>query len=547
MKSSDRTSTLKIPGGWRRCAPWSAAVVLLAIILGNAPVAAQQGEAWDLLLQGGTIYSGDAAPIVGDVAILDGKIAAVGEPVDAAQAVRVIDCSGLVVCPGFIDLHNHSDDEILEPATAAAMNYLTQGCTTLVTGNCGGGPIDVADYYDEIDQRGAGVNIMHLLPQGNLRRRVVGTERRDATQEELERMCDLADKAMREGAWGMSTGLIYVPSSYADTDELVAIATRIAEHGGIYASHIRNEGTGLLDSVKEALEIGRRADVDVHVSHFKSSGKDSWGLVRTAIEIIKRGRDEGLTITADQYPYTASSTSLGATCIPAWARSGGRQAMLGRIDAGDDQADEILAAVRRKLDVTDNGHRIQIAFYGSQPSWSGRRIDDIAAELGIAPLELVLQIERGGGAQVVNHSINESDVRYVMQQSWVATASDGSAKIPGGSVPHPRNYGTFPRRIGFYARDEGVISVQDAIRSATTLPADILGLVDRGRIREGLVADLVVFDPERFGDQATFVDPHRYSVGLKYVFLAGQPAIDHGRATGALLGRAIRKPPVDAE
>jgi N-acyl-D-aspartate/D-glutamate deacylase len=420
---------------------------------------------------------------------------------------------------------------------------LTQGCTTVVTGNCGSGPIDVAEYYDAIDQRGVGPNVMHLLPQGGLRKQVIGSERRKATAQELEQMCQLTDKAMREGAWGMSTGLIYVPSSYADTDELVSIAEVVGRHGGIYASHIRNEGMQLLDSVEEALEIGRRARLPVHISHFKSSGKDSWGLVRTAVEIIKQKRSDGQIVTADQYPYTASSTSLSATCIPSWARSGGRKEMIRRIEKGDEQSQQIKDAILKKLEITDNGHRIQIGSYAKQPEWAGRRLDDIASELGIDPFELVMQIERNGGASVVNHSIDEMDVRFVMQQPWVATASDGSAKVPSDSAPHPRNYGTFPRRIGFYADRENVISIEQAIYSSTGLPAEILGLEDRGLLVAGSIADIAVFDPASFIDRSTFIDPHQYGEGLVHLFVNGRPAILRSRATGTLSGRAIRKQP----
>lgn len=509
----------------------------------GANLHAQQLQQVDVLLRNGEIHRGDGEPaFMGDVAISGDRIVAVGKIDSDVRPLRTIDCTGLIVCPGFIDLHNHSDKQILLKETSSAMNYLTQGCTTLVTGNCGSGPIDVAKYYDTIDHNGAGVNIMHLLPQGELRRRVIGLEQRKATAEELDQMRELARKAMQEGAWGMSTGLIYVPGSYADTDELVMISEVIGQHGGIYASHIRNEGAQLLDSVHEALEIGRRAKLPVHISHFKSSGKDSWGLVRTAVEIIQQRRAEGQIVTADQYPYTASSTSLEATCIPVWARAGGRKAMIQRIDKGDEQSQRIIDAILKKLEVTDNGHRIQIAAYSEHPEWAGRRLDEIAAELKIAPVELLLQIERNGGASVVNHSIDESDVRFVMQQAWVATASDGSAKLPSNAIPHPRSYGTFPRRIGHYAQREHVTSLEQAIYSATGLPAQILGIKERGIVQEGCFADIVVFDREALIDRSTFVQPHQYSAGVFHLFVNGKSVIADGHATGALSGRALRKP-----
>ncbi len=380
----------------------------------------------------------------------------------------------------------------------------------------------------------------HLLPQGDLRGQVMESERRPATAEEMQQMLDLAEKAMQDGAWGMSSGLIYVPSSYADTSELAEIAKVVGRHGGIYASHIRNEGTQLLDAVTEALDIGRRANLPVHISHFKSSGQDSWGLVRTAVEVIKEARAVGQTVTADQYPYTASSTSLSATCIPAWARAGGREKMLERIETEGDESQQILDAIRRKLEITDNGHRLQISLFKPRPDWSGLRLDDIAREAGLTTLELLLKIEREGGASIVNHSINESDVRFVMQQPWVATASDGSSRIPSHEIPHPRSYGTFPRKIGYYAVTENAVDFNQAVRSCCGLPADILGLKDRGYLKVGYAADIAVWSATELIDTATFERPHSYSRGVRYLFVNGTPAIYDSHLTGALAGQALR-------
>lgn len=502
-------------------------------VQGAAPVDA------DVLLHGGTLHLGDGQPAtLGDVAIRDDRIVAVGE-FAIGKIKRRIDCAGLIVSPGFIDLHNHSDAPVTRKETRAVVNFLTQGCTTIVTGNCGSGPVDAGDHYGKIEQLGAGVNVAHLLPQGSLRREVVGNEQRPATDDELARMRELADKALHDGAWGMSSGLIYVPSSYADTAELTEIAKIVAKHGGIYASHIRNEGTGLLDAIGEALEIGRGAGLPVHISHFKSSGKDSWGLVRTAVSVIERERAEGRIVTADQYPYTASSTSLSATFIPAWARAGGSEKMLARLEAGDD-ADRIQAAIRNKLEVTDGGQRIQIAQYEPRPDWAGRRLKEIADEAQIDSFDLILQIERNGGASVVNHSINEEDVRFVMQQPWVATASDGSSRIPSEEIPHPRSYGTFSRKIGHYSVREQTLPLAQAIRSSSGLPADILGLTDRGYLRPDYYADVIVWSENDFIDRATFDSPHQYSDGLRHAFVNGTPVISDGDVTGALPGRALR-------
>lgn len=515
--------------------------LLLTLVLVSGIAARATGEviSADVVLSGGTIVDGSGSPgIVGDVAIRDGLIVGVGH-LDEIDAAWTIDCSGLVVCPGFIDLHNHSDRQVVKPETRAVVNYVTQGCTTIVTGNCGSGPVNVGNYYSQIDEHGAGVNVAHLLPQGSLREDVIGNTLREPTEVELRKLTQLADKAMSDGAWGMSTGLIYVPSSYADTDELITIAKVISSHGGIYASHIRGEGTGLLKSIDEALQIGREGGLPVHISHFKSSGRDAWGLVRRAAANIAEARKSGQVVTADQYPYIASSTSLGATLLPAWAREGGRKALLARLEdktTGSRLKGIITTAIQNRSE----GDAVRIARYSPRKEWVGLSLLQISRKENRDSLDIALEIFRGGGAQIVNFSMSEDDVRHIMAIDWVATASDGRAYLPGADKPHPRNYGTFARKIGYYSLNENVLSLEQAIRSATGLPAEILGMNDRGYLRKDLAADIAVFDPEEFRDAATFSEPHQYCQGLRYVFVNGKPALVKGSPTGALAGRALR-------
>lgn len=510
-----------------------------ALLYGNVISAKAETIIADIALVGGQVVDGSGAPIrEGDVAIKSGAILLPGEG-DTIEADWTIDCRGLIICPGFIDLHNHSDGEVEKAGTRAAVNYVTQGCTTMVTGNCGSGPIDVGKYYSLIDEHGAGTNVAHLLPQGSLRRRVLDSERIEPTAEQLDEMRRLAGQAMKDGAWGMSTGLIYVPSSFASTEEIVEVAKVVGEQGGIYASHIRGEGSNLLDSVDEALRIGRDADLPVHVSHFKSSGRSSWGLVREAARIIAAERAKGRKVTADQYPYIASSTSLGATVLRSADRAGGSKATIRRLD---EESERMRKLIGKAIARSDDGRAIRIASYKPNTRWVGMDLAAIAEKEGRSVVDIAIEILRGGGASVVKFSMSEEDVRHIMAIDWVATASDGGAKLPGATKPHPRNYGTFPRKIAYYALQEKVLSLEQAVHSMTGLAADILAMKDRGLIRDALAADITVFDPLTLKDTATFDEPHQYAEGIRFVFVNGAPAVVDGKFTGTLAGKALRKP-----
>ncbi len=524
-------------GFWRK-----SVLCLLALVLQLSPfgpaLSAGETERCDLMLRNGTIHVGDGSDgFVGDVAIGNGRILAIGKKLDR-PADRVLNCEGLVISPGFIDLHTHSDDPILKRDTRANINYLLQGCTTSVTGNCGSGPTDVGKYLDQVDKEGAGTHVIHLLPHGSLRERVMGKENKLPTEADLEKMRVLADKAMQDGAFGMSTGLIYIPGTFSKTEELIEIAKVVAKHKGIYASHVRNEGTQLIDSIQEIVRIGKEAGLPVHVSHFKASGTPSWGTLHIATALIEKVRAEGMAITADQYPYTASSTSLEATLLPSWAREGGREELKKRLN-DPATADKIRVAIVKSLATT---HRIQLATCKFRSDWIGKTLDEIATAEKSELADIVMKIEREGGAAVVHFGMNEEDVRMAMKFPWVATASDGGAKVPTASQPHPRSFGTFPRKIGRYAIEDGVLSLAAAIRSSTSLPADILGLTDRGRLKVDTTADLVVFDPKAFRDQATYDQPYLTPSGIRHVIVEGAMAVFEGQATGALAGHAIRKP-----
>ena len=499
--------------------------------------AQSETERFDLILRSGLVHVGDGTPPVRmDIVIRDGQIAAMQERLELPGDIEV-KCDQLIVCPGFIDLHNHSDGEITSRDTRANVNYLMQGCTTVVTGNCGFGPIDVAGYLDKVDQSGAGTNVAHLLPQGSLRDKVMGKANREPSESDLEEMRELAAEAMQQGAFGMSTGLIYIPGTFTRTEELIEIATVVAAHQGIYVSHIRGEGSNLLSSIKEAIHIGREAQVPVHVSHFKASGIPSWGTLRLAVALIQEARDSGMTVTADQYPYPASSTSLQATLLPSWAREGGREELVERL-----KDEELLQRIRQDIETAlPRKGRIQIASCSGFPQYTGGALRELAENEGLEVADLVVQIELSGGAQVVHFGMQKEEIRSIMPLPWVATASDGGTKVISRAMPHPRSFGTFPRKIGHYARDEQVITMAHAIRSATSLPAEILGLTDRGLIAEGMVADITVFDPETIRDRATFTEPFLQSTGIHHVLINGQLAVHDGIPTGRLAGRSLRK------
>jgi N-acyl-D-aspartate/D-glutamate deacylase len=494
----------------------------------------------DVVLRGATILDGSgAAGVVGDLAVRGERIVGVGR-FEVAGKPRVLDGKGLVVAPGFIDLHTHSDYPLQRSSTHANLNYLHQGVTTVVTGNCGSGPVDVADYFRRLESGKVGSNVIHQVPHNDVRQAIMKNANRAPTKEELQRMEALVDKGMKDGAWSLSTGLIYNPGTYSKTDELIALARVAARHGGFYASHIRDESTGVLGAINEALTIGREAQLPVHISHLKASGRRAWGLAADEIALIAKARKSGQAVSADQYPYIASSTSLMATLIPTSFREGNHDEYVARLKDA-----EQLARLRPRLESNlreqQDGKSVRIARYAPKPAWQGKDLAAIAALEKKPAADIVLEIERNGGAQVVIFSMNEEEVRLIMRQPFVATASDGAAMaISANTVPHPRSYGCFARKVGHYALDEKIITLEHAVRSANGLPADILHLPERGYLKTGYFADVVVFDPDTFRDRATFDKPHQYATGVRYLFVNGKLTIEDGKYTGALAGKVLR-------
>jgi N-acyl-D-aspartate/D-glutamate deacylase len=492
-----------------------------------------------VVLRNATLIDGTGRPaVVGDLAMKGERIIAVGS-FRADGPVRAIDAKGLVVAPGFIDLHTHNDFPLQAEKTRANTSYATQGVTTSVTGNCGSGPHDVGEFYRKLEAQGVGCHVAHLVPHNDVRAKVMGNVDRAPTADELQKMTELVDRGMRDGAWGLSTGLIYNPGTYSKTDEIIALARPAARHGGIYASHIRDEGAGLLDAIGEAIRVGKEAGLPAHVSHIKCAGKGNWGKSAEAVAMIERARAAGGRVTADQYPYTASSTSLRAMVVPARFREGTTQEFRARLD-DPDLGPKLREAIAQAVGGRDGGRSLRVAGYKAKKDWQGKDLAAIAAAEGKDVVDVVVEIEKAGGAQMVSFGMSEDDVRLFMKQPWVATASDGSSKVPDDKVPHPRSYGTFPRKLGLYAIKDKVLPLEQAVRSCSGLPADILGLPERGYLKPGHFADVVVFDPKAIIDKATYDHPHEFAEGVRWLFINGVPTVENGEPNGKLPGRALR-------
>ncbi len=517
---------------------------LAGLLLVAGLAGAEQG--FDLLIRNGRIVDGSGNPwYVADIGIREGRIAAVGR-LPSATARRVLDASGRIVAPGFIDVHTHGEEAIRRMPDA--VNFLRDGVTAIVLGNCGGSVTDLAEYFAALRASGIAINAAMLIGHNSVRRAVMGTEQRDPTPEELARMEQLVERAMREGAVGFSTGLVYIPGAYAKTDEVLALARIAARYGGVYASHIRDEGSRLFEAIEEALHIGRAAGIPVQISHFKVAHRDLWGQSTRSIQMVLAARAAGLDVTVDQYPYAASSTNLGVL-LPPWALAGGQEALRQRL--ADPPTRRRIAAEMVEHIRNRNGFRrldyARVARCEWDRSLEGKSIAEINRERGRAAtlaneISTVLEMMEKGGASMVYHSMSEADVERILQFPYAMVASDGRVVEFGEGVPHPRSYGTNARVLARYVREKGVLRLEEAIRKMTSLPAQRFGFTDRGLIRPGLWADLVIFDPERIADRATFERPHAYSEGFDYVLVNGQVVIESDRPTGARPGRVLMGP-----
>ena len=551
----------------------AATLRLTLLLLSLCPVVFAQG--YDLVLTNGRVMDGAGNPAFpADVAIRDGKIVAVGR-VDRAKATKTIDATGKLIVPGFVDLHSHAAPGLAsdEAQRRSAPNLVTQGITTVVLNADGGGPWPLDEQREKLARLGVGPNAVLMVGHNTIRRRALGDDyKRKATPEEIKRMKQMVREGMGSGAFGMTAGLEYVPGIWSDTDELVALVEEIAPFGGVYIVHQRSESTEpdwylasqdpkglptMVDAIEETIEIGERTGARVVCSHLKAMGAHYWGSVTAAIRLIGRARSRGVDVWADQYPYHSTGGDGSMVLIPDWS--------VGENILDEDAAPgnkDYAAALRQTMedpkkaadvrqDITHEmsrrgGPENIVVFDHPDSTFVGKSLDELAQARGIDPVRMALELQyegyrdRIGGARLRGFSVWEEDLKTLMKLPWVATSTDAGITLPSDRPVHARFYGSYPRKLRRYALDESVLSLEDAVRSSTSLPAQILGLRDRGMVREGFRADLVVLDLGKLADKATFFEPHQYSEGPEYVFVNGQAVVSAGKPTAKLAGEVLK-------
>ncbi len=504
-----------------------------------------QNPACDILIRNGKIIDGTGNSwFYGDIAIKDGRIVQVGRSL-GVNATRIIDAKGLIVSPGFIDVHTHLEgDEARDPA---ATSFILDGVTTCITGNCGSSHTNIGKYLGWVDSMKLSINVASLVGHNDVRKAVMGRANRDASPEELKQMEMIVDKAMQDGAVGLSTGLIYIPGTYTKTPEIVQLAKVSARYKGLYASHMRDEGDSVTQAIEEALTIGREAGLPVQISHFKLSGQQTWGRSKQTVPMIEAARKEGIDVTIDQYPYTASSTSI-STLLPDEILADGQDSIRARLQRHEIRKYVIksLLARLKKRKLKHFSYAV-VAYYAPDTSYNGKSIEQINRMKGRKhkakfEAETVIDLMMTGGASAIFHGMGEEDVKRIMRYPYNMFASDASIRILNAGMPHPRGYGTNARVLGKYVREEKVISLEEAIRRMTSLPALKFQLKERGLLREGYAADIVIFDENEVKDMSTFEKPHAYSKGFQYVLVNGVITVDNGTHTGQRAGKAIYGP-----
>jgi N-acyl-D-amino-acid deacylase len=498
-----------------------------------------QAPPYDVLIRNGRVLDGSGNPwLAADLGIRGGRIVDMGRLGNAA-ALRLIDAHGLTVSPGFIDVHSHAAQG-LEGSLKEAHQLIAQGITTVAINPDGGGSVDLRAQRAGYDQRGVGVNVALYVPHGAIRREVLGMADRAATAEELGRMTMLARHGMEAGGIGLSSGLYYAPGSYAKTEEVIALAKIAGEMGGVYESHIRDEADyniGVVGAVQEVIRISEEGHLPGIVAHMKALGPASWGLSMALVEKIKQARDRGVEVYADQYPYDASGTGIVGALVPRWAEVGGRPELLKRIQGAEH--DRLAADIRRNFERRGGPEKLVVSRYAANPAYEGQTLAQISKAMGKPPEETAMDMLLKGEAGLVSFNMAESDIELIMKQPFTMTCTDGDLVPFGQGKPHPRGNGAFARKIRVYVNERGVIDLPFAVRSMTSLPAAVFGLKDRGVLRPGAWADVLVFDPAKVRDAATYLEPHQLSEGFEYVLVNGVIEKDASAFTGRLGGRVV--------
>jgi N-acyl-D-amino-acid deacylase len=519
-----------------------AAILILAL----ARVPTAQSQPYNLLLRNGRIVDGTGSPWYrADIAIRGDTIVRIA-PSITEPATRVIDLGGQAIAPGFIDIHTHARRGIFDVPTAD--NYIRQGVTTLMEGPDGSSPIPLAPFLAKLDALPKSINIGSFIGQGSVRSAVIGDVNRQPTAAELDKMRALVEQGMKDGAFGLSTGLFYVPGTFTPTSEVVELAKVAGRYGGIHESHMRDEASGVVESVKETIAIGERGGLPTHVSHHKIIGVGNWGRSVETLGLIDEARARGVDVTIDQYPYTASSTSIQAALFPAWAQEGGRAEVLKRLKDPPTRAKIKAESVRLIRNERGGGDpkNVVIARCEWDQTLAGKSLADVARLRGMDPsvenaAEAALWIVEQGGCQGIFHAINEEDLERILRHPATMIGSDGEIPIFGKANPHPRSYGTFAQVLAVYVRERKTITLEEAVRKMSGFPAQRLGLLDRGILRPGMKADIAVFDPAKVRDTATFDKPHAYAEGFSYVIVNGQIVFEGMAMTTARPGKVLYK------
>lgn len=514
-------------------------LLLIGIFTNNVNA---QNPLFDILIRNGKIIDGTGNPwFRADIAILKGKIVAIGQ-LDSAQAKRTINAAGMVVSPGFIDVHTHVESGILRVPTAD--NYILDGVTSIITGNCGMSEDNLTDFYKKLMKIGISVNLGSFIGHNNIRRQVMKKAMRDPTPDEQARMEKLVERAMKQGAVGLSTGLIYIPGTYSKTPEVVGLAKVAAQYGGVYTSHIRNEAEKVSDAIAEAITIGREAKIPIEISHFKVAFKPLWGKSTETVAMVEKARQEGIDINIDQYPYAASSTNMG-TLLPSWALADGDSAMRARFADTAIHA-KIKAEMLETLgkDQRKNWDYAVVSKAAKDSSVNGKTISDINILRGRRPtaedeVETILELMSQGGGQMIYHKMSEEDVEIILKYPNTMIASDGGVEVFGFGVTHPRSYGTNARVLGRYVRERKTLTLEDAIRRMTSLPAQRFRIDNRGLLRVGYAADILIFDEKTVSDRATYERPHAYSVGFEWIIVNGKMTVENGTHNETRAGEII--------